>query len=73
MLVIGHLALQPVAQQLREDEMREKLEVYNDEARLMCRRRMIASWNVATDVGNASKEMEKVSFLVVGTSFVREN
>lgn len=45
---------------LTESEMKAKLAAYNKEALKQCNRSVKAGWNVATDVGNAEKEKERV-------------
>lgn len=45
---------------LTETEMRAKLSQYNTDALKLCNRNVKANWNVATDVGNKTKEKEKV-------------
>lgn len=45
---------------LSEPEMRAKLAQYNTDALKLCNRNVKANWGVATDVGNTTKEKEKV-------------
>lgn len=45
---------------ISEEEMETLLAKYNQESIERCRRSALASWNVATDVGNQTKEMEEV-------------
>lgn len=43
-----------------ETEMEAFLDEFNRNYMEKCRRVTLASWNVATDIGNAAKEIEKV-------------
>lgn len=44
-----------------EDELQDLLAKYNSKSIEWCRRANLASWAVATDVGNKDKEEEKVN------------
>lgn len=45
---------------ITEDDLSILLAEYNSKSIEWCRRANLASWNVATDVGNKGKEEEKV-------------
>ena len=47
---------------LNENQMRQALNDYNQQAIRLCNRNAKANWGVATDIGNKDKESEKVSF-----------
>lgn len=48
------------AVRLTENEMRQRLAEFNNDALRLCNRVRKARWNEATDIGNVDKEKEKV-------------
>lgn len=45
---------------ISEDEMESLLATYNQDSVELCRRSALSGWDVATDVGNQTKENEQV-------------
>lgn len=45
---------------ISEDEMESLLAKYNQDSVELCRRSTLSRWDVATDVGNQTKENEQV-------------
>lgn len=50
------VVLASVDGQLTEEQMRQRLEIYDGETRTYCNRQAHANWNVQTDVGNVAYE-----------------
>lgn len=48
------------AAKLTEQELESHLDAYNIKSIEICRRSGLANWNVVTDIGNTTKEEEKV-------------
>lgn len=60
LLALLFLVLIANAAKLTEQELESHLDAYNIKSIETCRRYVLASWNVATDIGNTFKEKEKV-------------
>lgn len=54
------VVLASVDGQLTEEQMRQRLEIYDGETRTYCNRQAHANWNVQTDVGNVAYEEAQV-------------
>lgn len=47
--------------QLTEEQMKLRLDTYDQETKSYCNRQVTANWNVQTDVGNEANEEAQVS------------
>lgn len=60
-LLVGVLANVADSQQLTEEQMIERLRIYDEDTKDLCNRQSLANWAVQTDVGNETNEEAQVS------------
>lgn len=68
LLLVSHASGDDIA----EKQMETLLTDYNSKSIEKCRESVLASWNVATDVGNVDKEKQKVSNMMMSCLIIRK-